>query len=126
MKSERYDYLAPDTSEVRLLLTEKDTAAGSMAHCALPPGKTSIACMHKSVSELWYFLAGEGELWLKNSNMETISKVSSGSSISIPAETMFQFRNLSQEVSLEFLVTTFPFWPGADEAVEVEGKWFVV
>lgn len=37
---EKYDYLAPDNSEIRLL---SQTKYGGTAHCILPPGKTSVA-----------------------------------------------------------------------------------
>lgn len=44
-----YDYLAPDKSEIRLLL---DMTGGGLAYCTLPPGRTSIATTHKTVDEI--------------------------------------------------------------------------
>ncbi len=41
-----YDYLAPDGSEIRLLL---DLEGGSLAHCTLPPGRISVAQRHRTV-----------------------------------------------------------------------------
>lgn len=60
-KKVNYDYLAPDTSEIRRLTTKDHAHGGDMAHCILPPGKTSIAAKHKSVEELWYFISGLGQ-----------------------------------------------------------------
>jgi mannose-6-phosphate isomerase-like protein (cupin superfamily) len=54
------DYLAPDGSEIRLLL---DCQSGGVSHCTLPPGATSSAVRHKTVEEVWYVLRGEGEIW---------------------------------------------------------------
>jgi mannose-6-phosphate isomerase-like protein (cupin superfamily) len=122
---EEYDYLAPDTSEIRLLLTEKEAKKGSMAHCILPPEKTSIAVKHKTIEELWYFISGNGELWLKDNSEDNgkVYEVKRGVSISIPPGVSFQFRNLSQNEPLEIIITGMPPWPGPEEALQVEGKW---
>jgi hypothetical protein len=45
-----YDVLAPDGSEVRILLA---LAGGSMAHFSLPAGKVSRAVRHMTVEEIW-------------------------------------------------------------------------
>src|SRR5688500_6546526 len=83
-KETNYDYLAPDTSEIRLLLTENDTHSVSLAHCTLPADCTSIACMHKSVEEIWYFLSGTGEVWLNNAEVEIIHLVTQNTVLTIP------------------------------------------
>ena len=46
---EKYDYLAPDDSEIRLL-TGFD--CGNLCHCTLPAGKISKAVKHKTVNEI--------------------------------------------------------------------------
>jgi len=43
-------------------------------------------------------------------------------SINIPVGTEFHFRSDSDE-PLEAVGVTMPPWPGADEALEVEGVW---
>jgi mannose-6-phosphate isomerase-like protein (cupin superfamily) len=43
-------------------------------------------------------------------------------SITIPTGAKFQFRNDGDE-PLEAIGVTMPPWPGADEAIEVEGVW---
>ena len=118
---EKYDYLAPDGSEIRLLL---DLKRGNLAHCTLPPKSTSLAVTHKTVEEMWYFIQGEGEVWRKQDQEEEIVKVVTGVCITIPVGTHFQFRNTGQE-ALHFIIITMPPWPGPQEAVKVKGKWEV-
>lgn len=117
-----YDYLAPDMSEIRLLTRNTDASGGDMAHCTLPPGQTSTAVKHKSIHELWYITSGEGEIWLKDGEVETIHTLKKGSYVSIPLEASFQFRTTGSE-PLEIVITSMPPWPGADEAIFVNGKW---
>ena len=122
-KKKDYDYLAPDTAEIRLLLTNNEATQASLCHVTLPANKTSIAAKHQTVEELWYFVAGSGELWLKNADDEITYTVKKGSAITIPAGVSYQFRNLDKNEGLEFIVSTIPHWPGAQEAILVEGKW---
>jgi len=65
--SEGYDELAPDKSEIRLLLNMK---GGGLAHCTLPPHGTSMAVKHKTVEEVWYFIQGHGQVWRKQGDRE--------------------------------------------------------
>ena len=113
------DTLAPDGSEIRILAA---TGRGSMAHCSLPPGQTSLPVAHRSVEEVWYFLAGRGEVWRKLDEQEEVVEVSLGVSLSIPLGAHFQFRNTGDS-PLQFVLTTIPPWPGADEAYQVPGHW---
>ena len=57
------DAIAPDGSEVRLLCR---VAGGSMAHFRLPPGGCAKAVAHRTVEELWFVVAGEGEMWRRD------------------------------------------------------------
>jgi mannose-6-phosphate isomerase-like protein (cupin superfamily) len=113
------DALAPDGAEVRLLPT---LAGGSMAHFELASGKTSRPVGHRTVDEIWYFLAGRGEMWRKQDGREEVVPVEAGVSITIPLGTHFQFRVLGDE-PLAAVAVTIPPWPGEDEAYPVEGKW---
>lgn len=116
---DKYNYLAPDQSEIRLLLSTK---RGGLAHCTLPIGRTSIAHTHKTVEEIWYFIQGQGEVWLKQNDKEEIVDVKSGICLTIPLGTHFQFRNTGND-PLTFIISTMPPWPGEDEAVPVKGYW---
>src|SRR4051794_12174818 len=115
------DVTAPDGSDVRILLRTK---RGSTAHFELGPGRTSLAVRHRTVEEVWYFLAGRGEMWRRTpEGEERVDEVGPGVSIDIPVGTAFQFRTLGDE-PLSAHGTTMPPWPNDDtEAVPVEGPW---
>jgi mannose-6-phosphate isomerase-like protein (cupin superfamily) len=113
------DALAPDGSAIRLLV---QAPRGSMVHCALAPGEVSRAVRHRSVEEVWFCVAGRGQVWRKAEAAEETVDVEPGVALSIPLGTSFQFRAADQE-ALEVVITTMPPWPGADEAVAVDGHW---
>ena len=114
-----FDVLAPDGSEVRILATSE---RGSMAHFKLHPGQVSIAIAHRTVEEIWYILAGQGEMWCGYDQVEELTPLRPGVSIAIAVGVKFQFRSLG-ETALEAVGVTMPPWPGVDEAVFVIGKW---
>lgn len=116
---EKPDAIAPDGSEVRLLVA---LARGSMAHFRLAPGGVSRAVRHASVEELWYFVAGRGRMWRRDETGESVVEVRPGMSLDIPVGTAFQFRADGEE-PLEAVGVTMPPWPGADEAIFVDGAW---
>lgn len=114
-----WDAIAPDGSEVRMLL---QLDGGSMAHFQLAPGVTSAAVAHRTVEEIWYVLSGAGEMWRKQGNREEIVSLEPGVCVTIPTGTAFQFR-ASHDQPLRVVGVTMPPWPGADEAYPVVGKW---
>ena len=116
---EEPDATAPDGSAVRVLL---GLERGGLAHFQLAPGQTSRAVAHKTVDEIWYFVQGRGEMWLKAGEREEIVVVDSGLCVTIPVGTHFQFRALGME-PLAAVGVTMPPWPGASEASHVEGPW---
>lgn len=117
--SQDYDTLAPDGSEIRLLLA---TSRGSMVHCTLNPGEVSVAVAHRTVEEVWFFLEGVGQVWRRQGERERVVDVAPGGSLSIPVGTHFQFRNTG-DGPLRFIIVTMPPWPGKDEAYRVPGYW---
>jgi mannose-6-phosphate isomerase-like protein (cupin superfamily) len=119
---EEYDVLAPDTSEIRLLV---GTARGSLAHGTLPPGRVSLAIAHRTVEEVWYVIAGRGQVWRKQADHETVVDVAAGTALIIPTGAHFQFRTTGSE-PLSFIMCTMPPWPGEQEAVRVPDYWPVV
>jgi mannose-6-phosphate isomerase-like protein (cupin superfamily) len=116
---ERPDVVAPDGSDVRILLR---LAGGSMAHFELAPGETSAAVVHRTVEELWYILSGRGEMWRRQAGQEEVAALAAGLCLSIPVGTAFQFRSLGEE-PLRAVAITMPPWPGEGEAVPAEGPW---
>jgi mannose-6-phosphate isomerase-like protein (cupin superfamily) len=119
MLSERVDEIAPDGSEVRHLCR---TANASLVHVTLAPGQVSRAVAHRSVEELWYFVSGRGELWRSLAGREERIDVSAGMSVSLPADTAFQFRASGAE-PLAAVCVTIPPWPGDAEAQPAAGLW---
>ncbi len=113
--SASFDVIAPDGSEVRLLVTG---AAGSMAHFRLAPAETSRPTQHRTVEELWFFLAGRGEMCVG----DEVVGVHPGLSLRIPPRTRFQFRCLGGE-ALDAVAVTMPPWPGPEEALAAEPFW---
>lgn len=112
-------YLAPDGSEIRLLVT---TDAGGLAHCTLAAGKMSGPVRHRTVKEIWYVVEGRGEVWRSDGFDEDVVEVEPGTALTIPTKVSFQFRAL-QEGSLKIVIGTFPAWPGPSEAETVPGNW---
>lgn len=113
------DDVAPDGSDVRILL---GLTGGGMAHFELGPGQTSTAVTHRTVEEIWFFLAGRGEMWRKQDGREEIVPVEPGVSLTIPLGTHFQFRSFGYQ-PLAAVGVTMPPWPDGDEAIVGEGKW---
>jgi mannose-6-phosphate isomerase-like protein (cupin superfamily) len=118
---EAYDVLAPDTSEIRLLVS---TSGCSMAHGTLPPGRVSLAVVHRTVEEVWYVTEGRGQVWRKLGSQEEVVDVAPGTALTIPTGTHFQFRTIGPE-PLRFVMCTMPPWPGEEEAVRVADYWGV-
>jgi mannose-6-phosphate isomerase-like protein (cupin superfamily) len=113
------DVIAPDGCEVRILA---HTPRGSMAHFTLGPGQVARAVAHRTVEEVWYFLSGQGRMWRRQGDEETVVRVAPGVSLAIPLGTRFQLRNDGAE-PLAAVAVTMPPWPGDDEAYFVDGKW---
>jgi mannose-6-phosphate isomerase-like protein (cupin superfamily) len=113
------DHAAPDGSDVRVLL---GLECGGMAHFSLAPGAVSAATTHRTVEEIWFILGGRGEMWRRQGDEETVVTIESGVCLTIPHGTHFQFRSLGDE-TLDVIGVTMPPWPGAAEAVDVEGRW---
>ncbi len=113
------DVAAPDGSDVRILL---GLTGGGMAHFELAPGAVAKAVTHRTVEEIWYIVAGQGEMWRAQDGREEVTALEPGLCLTIPLGTRFQFRATGDE-PLAAVAITMPPWPGEDEAVFVDGKW---
>lgn len=86
----------------------------------LPAGAASRPIRHRTVEEIWYFLEGRGDVWLRQpGTMGAVRAVAPGSTVVIPTGWEFQFRALG-ESPLRFLCYTSPPWPGESEAERVD------
>jgi mannose-6-phosphate isomerase-like protein (cupin superfamily) len=115
----QHDVVAPDGSEVRLLL---GLAGGGIAHFELGPNQVSKAVTHRTVEEIWFFLSGRGQMWRLQNGQAAIVDVYSGVCLTIPLGTHFQFRSFGHE-PLAAIGVTMPPWPGEGEATIVKGEW---
>ena len=114
-----YEHTSPAGAEVRLLMNNQ---YGGMAHCTLRANTISKPVRHKTVSEFWHVLSGNGQIWRKDKESESVTDLTPGISIDIPLGTDFQYR--SAESDLVFICITMPPWSGADEAEYVKkGAW---
>jgi mannose-6-phosphate isomerase-like protein (cupin superfamily) len=110
------DAIAPDGSGVYFLLT--DGRRASLVEVRLAAGRTSKPVRHRTVEEIWYFLAGEGRVWRRPPGGEAeVIEVRPGSVLLIPTGWAFQFQAVADE--LRFLCYTSPPWPGDHEAEAV-------
>jgi mannose-6-phosphate isomerase-like protein (cupin superfamily) len=119
-----FDDVAADGSQVRQLLT---LAGCSTVHCTLPPDpatptRASHATVNIGIDEIWYFLDGQGELWRKNDEVSETVPVNPGVTVTIPAGTVFQFRNSGQR-PLVFLCITSPPWRRGTNVKVDEYRW---
>jgi mannose-6-phosphate isomerase-like protein (cupin superfamily) len=110
--------VAPDGSDVRVLLSGRH---GGMAQFELAAGRVSRAIRHRTVEEIWFIVAGRGRMWRRSAaGDETTIDLEPGVCLTIPVGTHFQFRADGDE-PLQAIGVTMPPWPGADEAVFVDG-----
>jgi mannose-6-phosphate isomerase-like protein (cupin superfamily) len=117
------DAIAPDGSEIYFLVGDAQRA--SLVEVGLGAGEISRPVRHRTVEEIWYVLAGSGEMWLKDpdSGDTATPPIGPGSTVLIRTGNHFQFRS-SGPGELRILCYTSPPWPGPDEAVVVEkGAW---
>jgi mannose-6-phosphate isomerase-like protein (cupin superfamily) len=110
---------APDGSAVRVLL---GLAGGGMALFELAPGQVARAVEHRSVEEIWFVLAGRGQMWRRQDGREETVTLEPGLCLTIPRGTHFQFRAAAGE-AVSAVAITMPPWPGEGEALLVDGPW---
>jgi mannose-6-phosphate isomerase-like protein (cupin superfamily) len=112
------DAIAPDGSAIYFRVV--DAKSASLVEVVLEPGMVSRAVHHRTVEEIWYFLAGGGQVWIRSPDgtTERTHRVSPGSTLTIHTGWDFQF-SADADADLRFLCFTSPRWPGEDEAVPV-------
>ena len=118
---EQPDAIAPDGSEIRLLVDSRHAAVrSSLVEVTLAAGQVSRPVRHRTVEEVWYVLVGTGQVWRcpPDADPESVAPVdvSPGDALVIPTGWTFQFA-ASPDVPLRFLCHTTPPWPGQDEAL---------
>ena len=124
MRPELRDDVALDGADVRLLCR---TPLSSAIHCSLASGAVSRVTRNVGIHEIWYFIAGRGELWRHTdaTGEESLVEIAEGCCVTIPPDTPFQYRNTGSH-SLEFACFVAPAWPGPEVNVlldDVRGRW---
>jgi mannose-6-phosphate isomerase-like protein (cupin superfamily) len=112
---------APDGSAVRPLGVLAGKAG--FAQFALEPGQVSGAVSHATVEEIWFVVAGRGEMWRRQGGREEVTVLEPGVCLTIPLGTAFQFR--AGPPGLRVVAATVPPWPedGEGEARPERGPW---
>ena len=95
------DAIAPDGSEIRLLIDDRRGATrSSMVEVTVPAGQVSRPVWHRTVEEIWYVLEGRGQVWRCPGGAPADSPppldVSPGDPVAIPAGWRFQFSSAHQ------------------------------
>jgi mannose-6-phosphate isomerase-like protein (cupin superfamily) len=113
---------ASDGSAVRPLC--RLDGAGSFAHFQLEPDEVSAAVSHATVQEIWYVVAGRGQMWRRQGGREQTTSLRPGVCLTIPLGTTFQFRAGGGE-PLRVVAVTLPPWPpdGEGQARPQPGPW---
>src|SRR4030081_2850015 len=112
------DAIAPDGSEIFFLVGDAERA--SLVEVRLDAGETSKPVRHRSVEEIWFFLAGAGRVWRCPPGGEALTEeVRPGGFLTIPTVWAFQFQ-AAPATELRFLCYTSPPWPGNHEAEPVD------
>jgi mannose-6-phosphate isomerase-like protein (cupin superfamily) len=107
---------APDGSQVRVLLQAGDR--GGMAHFRLLAHQVSRAVLHRNVEELWFVVAGSGEMVVGDDGPFRLQR---DVAVHVPPRTRFQFRAGAD--GLDVIGVTMPPWPGEHEAAGAEPYW---
>jgi mannose-6-phosphate isomerase-like protein (cupin superfamily) len=112
------DAIAPDGSEIYFRVLDAKNA--SVVEVVLAAGRTTRAVRHRTVEEIWYVLAGAGDVWLRalGSPRSETRSVAAGDTVVIPTGWDFQFR-ATGDGPLRFVCFTSPPWPGDQEAIPV-------
>jgi mannose-6-phosphate isomerase-like protein (cupin superfamily) len=121
------DAIAPDGSEIYYLVPPSPTSAAreddgvsavrraSVVEVRLRAGRVTSAVRHRTVEEIWYFLAGTGRVWrMSPDGTVRVTPVAPGAVITIPTGWAFQFE--AERDDLRFICWTSPPWPGDGEA----------
>ncbi len=104
-------FTTKDGSEIREVLAHRNSVIRqqSLAEARVAPGQTTTAHYHPQSEEIYYLLAGQGQMRLGNE----LRHVAVGDAIAIPPGEVHQIRNTGEE-TLIFLCCCAPGYEHAD------------
>jgi mannose-6-phosphate isomerase-like protein (cupin superfamily) len=104
-------FTTKDGSEIRELLAHRNSCIRnqSLAEATLPPGGATMRHYHPRAEEIYYILAGRGEMEMDGKT----ASVGPGDAIAIPPGSPHQIHNLGQ-VPLKFLCCCAPAYEHED------------
>lgn len=104
-------FTTKDGSEIRELLAHRNSCIRnqSLAEARVAPGLTTVAHFHRRTEEIYYVLAGEGEMRLG----DQARKVVIGDAVAIPPGMVHSITNTGQ-VDLVFLCCCAPAYEHED------------
>jgi len=109
-------FQAEDGTQIcELLHSERDeiNLPYSIAHASLNPGRESISHRLKSSSEVYYFLEGEGVIYIDSEQ----ARVKPGQTVIVPPGSWQHLCNTGKH-DLKFLCIVYPLWRKGDEEVQ--------
>jgi mannose-6-phosphate isomerase-like protein (cupin superfamily) len=86
---DRRDSIAFDGAEIRKAFATKEA---SVVHCTLPPKATSAATRLVAIHEIWYFMGGQGKIWLREE-----AEAGPGTCLELPAGVHFQYCSTGED-----------------------------
>jgi mannose-6-phosphate isomerase-like protein (cupin superfamily) len=116
-----YNYISPGgVAEIRLLIQRP---AGELTHTLVPAGKVSRVGVLDTVSEFFYVLAGNGDLWCSSGRDSESIALRPGRWVWVPPSVNFQYR-ASSEGPMTILLGVIPMWlPSYHHPGTVQGPW---
>lgn len=113
-----YDEVASGGWELRRLATGDNA---QMTHWRLPAGATAAEVRNRTTEQLWFVLAGAGEVWRhRDGEPPRIDAVRPGGSLRVPVGTSVQVR-ADDASDIELVGATAPPSPGPRESVPADG-----
>jgi mannose-6-phosphate isomerase-like protein (cupin superfamily) len=111
-------FTTKDGSEIRELLAHRNSCIRNqtLAEARLPPGGSTLRHYHVETEEIYYVLAGQGEMRVG----EEIRKVGPGDAVAIPPGAIHQIANTGSD-PLRFLCCCAPGYEHEDTVLIPEG-----
>ena len=119
---EKPNYISPGgASEIRELIQRPQ---GELTHATCPSGRISHPAALDGLYEMFFVLAGKGQLWRSGGGYEGVTRLHPGRWVAMPPGTAFQYR-AEADADLVFLVVVVPRWEKERYRTLDHGCWTV-